>query len=392
LFGQGLRGGDRDFPAVVQGLFSSLELRDGLGVAKFNATTLKIEFSPGVPMSKLPGNTRVKEIRKGSMARLPDTAQVLLTSRPEVIDSPSHEEPLGQDSIGGSTLGSDLGVHGDSLSVAGLEESVECLVATGSSRSTFFVDSGAGQCFCSVSDAFSDLQPCRIEVTRVSGSFPIYGCGTANFVALDQNGALVIRRIPNCLFGRCEFNLLSVSQRNQVRGNRLDFGLDSPEMVLAPPSGIFCPSVRAPLALEDGLFALHLEPLGEGDPRFEKLPKYTITLKGKFVPSDSGGVVRWQINVLAMATSSVRLLAGTSEDCHDHLRAFCDDYFAHPKFSQPAGFMISNRRRIWLSFRFVFSGLLRIAWSGPWKSAMAYLEIRYYLVRCIVLTGNIKLV
>jgi hypothetical protein len=111
----------------------------------------------------------------------------------------------------------------------------------------------------------------------------------------------------------------------------VDFDLDSPAMVLAPSSGVLRSSVRVPLALEDGLFALHLgPPLGEGDQRFGKLPKYTITLKGKFVPCDSGGEVRWQTNVLAMAMSSVRLLAGTSEDCHDHLRTFCDDYLAPP--------------------------------------------------------------
>ena len=61
-------------------------------------------------------------------------------------------------------------------------------------------------------------------------------------------------------------------------------------MILAPPSGVLRSSARVPLALEDGLFALHLEPLEEGDLRFGSLPKYTIMLKGKFVPSDSGGI------------------------------------------------------------------------------------------------------
>ncbi len=74
-----------------------------------------------------------------------------------------------------------------------------------------------------------------------------------------------------------EFNLLSVSQFNQVRGNRVDFSLTSPMMVLASSSGIYCTCARVPLVLEDVLFALHMKPLGEGDPRFESLPKYVIT-------------------------------------------------------------------------------------------------------------------
>ena len=148
---------------------------------------------------------------------------------------------------------------------------------------TFFVDSGAGQCLCSISSAFSDLQPCRVEVTGVSGSLPIYGSGTANFAGQDHRGNPLVIRIPNCLYGRCEFNLLSVSQLNQVGGNRVDFRLEAPALILAPPPGVLRPSARVPLVLEDGLFALHLEPLGEGDPRLDSLPKYTVTLKGKFV-------------------------------------------------------------------------------------------------------------
>jgi hypothetical protein len=144
---------------------------------------------------------------------------------------------------------------------------VKCLASSADSRVTFFVDSGAGQCLCSVSGAFTDLQPCHIEVTGVSGTLPIYGCGTANFVAKDHAGSELIVRIPNCLYERGEFNLLSVSQFNQVKGNRVDFSLTSPMMVLALSPGSHRTSVRVPLVLEDGLFALHVEPLGEGDPR-----------------------------------------------------------------------------------------------------------------------------
>jgi hypothetical protein len=160
------------------------------------------------------------------------------------------------------------------------------------SRVIFFVDSGAGQSLCSVSTAFSALQPCRVQITGVAGSLPIYGSGTASFVTQDHAGRSIIVMIPNCLFGRCAFNLLSVSQFNQVRGNRVDFNLDSPAVILAPPPGVLRPSARVPLTLDDGLFALHMEPLAEGDSRWDTLPKYVITKRGTFVPSDPGGTVR----------------------------------------------------------------------------------------------------
>ncbi len=187
---------------------------------------------------------------------------------------------------------------------------------------TFFVDSGAGKSLCSVGIAFSDLQPCRVRVTGVAGSLPIYGSGTASFIAKDHTGRSIIIVIPNRLFGRCAFNLLSVSQLNQVQDNRVDFSLDSPALVLAPPPGIVRPSARVPLTLDDGLFALQMEPLTEGDARWETLPKYVVMMKGTFVPSDPGEPVRWKANFLTTTTSTARLLAFSSDDCHEHLETF----------------------------------------------------------------------
>jgi hypothetical protein len=63
-------------------------------------------------------------------------------------------------------------------------------------------------------------------------------------------------------------------------------------MILTPQPGVIRFPARVPLILEDGLFALRMEPLEEGDPRFDSLPKFVITLRGKFVPSDSGTDVR----------------------------------------------------------------------------------------------------
>ncbi len=279
----------------------SLELRDGLGTATYNAATSKIDFPPGVPKARLPGNGKPRVARKGLVFHGTKGMELLPISSGEMEGTTSlvAQPPLGESHV-----------------------PVRCLASAGETRVTFFVDSGAGQCLCSVSGAFSDLQPCHIEVTGVSGTLPIYGCGTANFIALDNAGCELILRIPNCLYGRGEFNLLSVSQFHQVKGNRVDFSLTSPVMVLASPSGINRAPVRVPLFLEDGLFALYLEPLGEGDPRFESLPKHVITRKGKFTPSDSGEKMRWTSNVLAMTSSSARLLGAKLEDCHENLRVF----------------------------------------------------------------------
>ena len=313
------------FLQIKSGKLAVLELRDGLGSAKYNTATSKIDFPPGVPKSRLPGNRRgkAKEGKKVLMARIVGTIPVLVGLPQEVPEFSEPDQPLSHDG------GAQASYNGPVDSVME-REPIRCLVATSSLRVTFFVDSGAGQCLCSDSTAFSELQPCRIEVTGVSGSLPIYGCGTANFVALDHNGKPLIIRIPNCLYGRCEFNLLSVSQLNQVNGNRVDFSLGSPAIVLVPPLGVMRSSARVPLVLEDGLYALHLEPLGEGDSRFETLPKYTATLKGKFVPSNTGSEVRWEARMLATGSSTACLLGATSEDCHDQLGTFCDQYLAPP--------------------------------------------------------------
>jgi hypothetical protein len=40
------------------------------------------------------------------------------------------------------------------------------------SRVTFLIDSGAGQCLCCSSSAFSDMSPCYVVITGVSGLSP----------------------------------------------------------------------------------------------------------------------------------------------------------------------------------------------------------------------------
>ncbi len=73
-----------------------------------------------------------------------------------------------------------------------------------------------------------------------------------------------------------------------------------------------------------------MEPLGEDDFRSNSLPKFVVTLHGAFTPSDSDASVTWRPKVLAMGSPSARLLAFTSDDCHDNLATFCDEFLAPP--------------------------------------------------------------
>ena len=150
-----------------------MELRDGLGTAVYNVGTSKIDFPPGVPKSRLPG-------KKPTKSKVSKKALVLQLASPPASTEASTVL---------SELASDPGTT-DSIS--------RCLVALPASPVTLFVDSGAGQSLCSVGTAFSDLQPCRVEVAGVAGSLPIHGCGTASFVVRDHDGKSLIMMIPNC--------------------------------------------------------------------------------------------------------------------------------------------------------------------------------------------------
>ncbi len=106
-----------------------------------------------------------------------------------------------------------------------------CLYASKVNNVQFYIDSGAGQCMCSCVEAFSVLRPCAILVVGVSGTLPIHGIGTANFVVTDSQGIGRIWKIHNCLLshrfdGEEEFNLISVSQILRTRRNAVSFGMD----------------------------------------------------------------------------------------------------------------------------------------------------------------------
>ena len=82
---------------------------------------------------------------------------------------------------------------------------------------------------CSCLEAFSSLRPCAILVVGVSGSLPVHGIGTANFLVKNSDGMECIWRIHNCLLCHKaseeeQFNLISVSQILRTGNNAVTFG------------------------------------------------------------------------------------------------------------------------------------------------------------------------
>jgi hypothetical protein len=167
-----------------------------------------------------------------------------------------------------------------------------------------------------------------VEITGISGSLQVHECGTALFVARDEHGDEVILRVHNCLFCYGDFNLISVSQLQQVPGNAVDFSLGSPSMTVSS-SGIVKKTVSIPLQLDDNLFALDVEPFQLDDTRYSSLPKCDVTPMGDFVSLSSGSDPKWTQRMLATSTSSARILVG-AEDFGENLKDFCTSFVAPP--------------------------------------------------------------
>jgi len=152
----------------ISGKTPTVELKDGLGSAKFNTSTQVIDYPSAVPKHRFP----VPKSGRGGAAR-----KALVSFALPILAC--------QHSVGGDFPDS-----------------------TG--FTTFYVDSGAGQCLCSCSSAFHSMEACHLQVVGVAGRLSIHGLGTAVFlVSVDGNETLL--RIHNCLHSFGEFNLLSVS-------------------------------------------------------------------------------------------------------------------------------------------------------------------------------------
>jgi hypothetical protein len=183
------------------------------------------------------------------------------------------------------------------------------------------------------------MLPCQVEITGIAveitgiaGALQIYGCGTALFLADDSDGRLVLLRVHNCLYGQGQFNLLSVSQMCQMEGNSVDFTLTSPALVIRSAGGRKR-SIRLPLVLEDGLFALSVTPFQVDDPRYQTLPKLDVTPRGVFRLSDAASTYRWTPKVLASASPTARILVAPSGDYDCNLQSFCGNFLAPPSIA-----------------------------------------------------------
>jgi hypothetical protein len=326
----------------MAGKIPVLALRDGLGNAVFNATTKKLDFPSGVPQSRFP-QKGLKKGRKVLMAGpvLPRDVGVESLSSIEggttaIVGSFSEVDPIivpnqNVGVAGFSALNDVTEVGGTGL--ADFKSSLRCLISRGPSVAILYVDSGAGQSLSSCSTAFAEMMPCQVEITGIAGALQIYGCGTALFLARDSDGRVVILRVHNCLYGQGQFNLLSVSQVCQVEGNSVDFTLASPALVIRSASGRKR-SIRLPLVLEDGLFAISVTPFQVDDPRHQTLPKFDVTPSGVFRLSDAVSTYRWAPKVLASASLTARILVAPRGDYDCNLQLFCGNFLAPPSIPQ----------------------------------------------------------
>jgi hypothetical protein len=82
------------FLQCKSGKLATLKLRDGLGTAKFNVATSKIEFPVGVPKSRLPGERRGKGARKLLMVKVGETIPALGTMPLVIRGLPDPDAPL----------------------------------------------------------------------------------------------------------------------------------------------------------------------------------------------------------------------------------------------------------------------------------------------------------
>ena len=170
------------------------------------------------------------------------------------------------------------------------------------------------------------MSPCALEITGISGSLQIYGIGTALFLA-ECEGSSVVLCVHNCLCGHGEFNLISVSQLVQQKGNVVDFSVVSPNLTIIGPKGR---KFRFPLFMDEGLFGMKLEPLQMNDSRYSRYPKCDVTPGGVFSFCTSETPDRWQAKVLVSGTSSARILVSPALEYDWKLQSFCSDFLAPP--------------------------------------------------------------
>jgi hypothetical protein len=319
----------------VSGKSPEVELKDGLGKAKYNLKTQVIDYPSTVPKERLPV-PGIQRPRKGMMSAL----------RPV---------NLRQDSTQNFPLDEPMGIGIDDAT----DRAMKLLAHKPKPTTTlFYVDSGAGQCLSSCSAAFFSLEPCQLEVIGVAGSLPIFGIGTAYFALVLKGGMEIVLRVHNCLYSFGEFNLLSVSQIQTNRRNSLDLSLASPSLRLFSDIDSEADRIRTkaprfvdiPLDMDDGLYALTMEPLSSDDPRHLSKPIFDVTPPGEYFPISSRvSTTRRMWTTVVLPTpppvGRIAVLVGTL-DFHSELSSFSDSFLA------PAG-LPPSRRQFELGFQMV---------------------------------------
>jgi hypothetical protein len=261
----------------ISGKSPEVELKDGLGKAKFNVATQAMDYPVTMPKDRVP------------LPRSERPRKALAFFGPLLVAAPSDRA---------------VTIPNDGTFPL-------------SSLAAFYIDSGAGQCLSSCSSAFVTMEACHLQVVGISGRLTIHGQGTAVFL-FSVNGQEALLRIHNCLHSFGEFNLISVSQLKMIPGNSVDFSVVSPFMRLSLDQSewsnqSFPDFIEIPMSMDDGLYSLSLEPVTPSDPRYRDLPVYDITPPGEFVPvshmlcavpgpSDMSDKPTWTTEVLSSQT------------------------------------------------------------------------------------------
>ena len=207
------------------------------------------------------------------------------------------------------------------------------------------MDSGAGQCMTSCSEAFHTLHACAVLVIGVGGSMPAHGVGTACFIGISH-GIEYIFQIHNCLLchGEDGFNLLSVSQILRDPANAVAFRSNASQLEIRQQDGI---PALFDLQENDGLYEMRLAPLYRDDCRVQER-SIDLTLRDdprlwgqegdalEPVPLKSPTKLgRWHSKMLWMSTKMAPMTVKDISSAYDaDLTSFCDSYFVPP--SQPA--------------------------------------------------------
>jgi hypothetical protein len=268
----------------VSGKCLEVELKEGFGIARFNSKTQTIDYPKSVPKDRLPVPAAERP-RKGLM-------MAMLTTTPDPDVRPVDQLEPSQLISGGDEFGVDEIPDGrvsggpvNKTAIKGLRSKVSPATVV------FYVNSGAGQCLSSCSTAFRALEPCQLEVVGVAGSIPIFGIGTAIFALALAGGSEVLVRVHNCLYSFGEFNLLSISQMKTNPATSIDLLLVSPNIRLysadngghrsGKPGQAF---IDVPLEMDDGLYALVLEPVSSDDTRYLSSRIFDLTPPGEYSP------------------------------------------------------------------------------------------------------------